>query len=505
MTRLAAIDVGTNSVRTTVVEVTGSEPYRLVDEEKEYTRLGEGRGPDGRLTPEAMDRTTAALRRMCDLAIRLQAETILGVATAAVRDAPNGREYVNTVREQVGLELRVLSGEEEADLAFLAAAESFPLSGRSAVVDIGGGSVEVVGATGRQIESVASLPFGALSLAERFSGEDPMPEATFADMRRHVRRALHDALPKGGPPVTALVASGGTVNALASMVAARKGTGGTSVHGFELAESDVVHLLAMLRRSTQRERLHVPGLPPGRADIITPGAVIVAEVMRRFGVNALWVNAKGIREGLIIEHIRGSGAGEITDTIEAAARFGERCNWDEPHARAVAALADSLFEQLSGPLGIDPTLRRLLAVAALLHDVGYFISYERHHKHSFHLIIHTSLPGLTRRELALVAAVARYHGGALPKARHEELRAVDREDRRVVEELAALLRLADGLDRTRDQQVAGVTARLDGHALRLQVAGAGPLDVVIHGALEKTDLLERTFGLKAEIVPATGN
>jgi exopolyphosphatase/guanosine-5'-triphosphate,3'-diphosphate pyrophosphatase len=505
MTRLAAIDVGTNSVRTTVVEVNDGEPYRLVDEEKEYTRLGEGRGSDGSLADDAMERTTAALRRMCDLALRLQAETIVGVATAAVRDAPNGREWVNTVREQVGLELRVLSGEEEARLAFLAAAESFPLQGRSAVVDVGGGSVEVVAATGRQIESVMSVPFGALSLAERFGGEDPMSESTYADLRRHVRRGLRDAVPKGGPPVSTLVASGGTVNALASMVAARTGSGGTSVHGFELAARDVNHLLAMLRRSTQRERLRVPGLPPGRADIITPGAVIVAEVMRAFDANSLWVNAKGIREGLIIEHVRGGSTAKVTDPIAAAERFAERCNWEEAHSRAVAALADSLFSQLSGPLGIDPSLRTLLRIAALLHDVGYFISYERHHKHSFHLIIHTSLPGLSRRELAIVAAVARYHSGALPKARHEELAAIDRPDRRIAEQLASLLRLADGLDRTRDQQVSGVIATLEAGVVRLEVNGTGPLDVIIHGAREKADLLERTFHVRVDIEPGKGD
>lgn len=501
MTRVAAIDVGTNSVRTTVVETSPADPYRVVDDEKAYTRLGQGRDAEGRLAPEAMERTTAALARMLDIVRRLQAGTVIAVATAAVREAPNGPEYVARVREELGLDLRILSGEEEARLAFVAAAESFPLTGRAAVVDVGGGSVEVVVATSGQIESVTSLPFGAITLSERFVDRDPLPEDSYRRLRRFVRKELRGSLGKAEPPVTVMVGSGGTVNALASMIAARNDDGGPSVHGYELARRDVMHTLGLLRRTTQAERTRIQGLPPQRADIILPGAVAVSEVMRHFQANTMWVNGRGIREGLVLDHLRGSTpASDPADPIAAAERFAARCDWEEGHARAVCALAESMFDQLAGPLGLDAQNRRLLHVAALLHDVGYFISYEQHHKHSYHLIIHSALPGLTRRELAIVAAVARYHRGALPKSKHEALAGLDRADRRAVMRLAALVRLADGLDRTRDQQVTSVEVTVGTDAVRVAVRGDGPLDAVLHGASEKSDLFEVAFGLPVEVV-----
>jgi exopolyphosphatase/guanosine-5'-triphosphate,3'-diphosphate pyrophosphatase len=238
-------------------------------------------------------------------------------------------------------------------------------------------------------------------------------------------------------------------------------------------------------------------------DIIVAGAIVVSEVMRALGANVLWVNSKGVREGIVIDTIdRARGTERQLDRGEAIRAFGRRCEYDAAHAEQVCALSLSLFDQLSECLGLDPDQRPLLEAAALLHDVGYHIAYEKHHKHSYHLISYSDLAGFKNRELRMIAAIARYHRGALPKTRHEGMANLDKKDRRTVERLGGILKLADGLDRTRTQRVNVVDATREGDTVTVRATGENGLGVELHGAAQKADLMERAFDVRVDVVHA---
>jgi exopolyphosphatase/guanosine-5'-triphosphate,3'-diphosphate pyrophosphatase len=268
-----------------------------------------------------------------------------------------------------------------------------------------------------------------------------------------------------------------------------------TVHGAELTEAQVVQQLSGLRRMSVEERRLVPGLPEHRADIIVGGALVVSEVMRLFGANILRVNAKGLREALLLDTIQKATARKprAADRMRGVLEFARKTRYEKEHALHVAVLALSLFDQLAEPLGLDVHDRQLLEAAAVLHDVGYFIDYDRHHKHSYHLITHATLPGFSPRDVQIVASTARYHRGAFPERKHEAMRRLSPEDRVRTERLAAVLRLADGLDRSRTQAVRGVRVDATDDAVTLTLEGHAPLDVEVYGAQTKGVLFEKVF------------
>lgn len=500
MRRIAAIDIGSNSVRSIVVEVPQSGPPRLLHDEKVQTRLAAGLSRTDTLDPKAMDRTVDALGRMLEMVRASDVEKTRAVATSAVRDAVNGKAFVARVRRELGLDVEIVTPEDEGRLAFLSAAAHFDLEGRVAVIDLGGGSLEVVRAVGSEIEAIDSLALGTVALTERFATEDPLRPKAFKALRKHVRSSLADVFGPDPDAPRLLVGSGGTVNSLAWMASHLHGESFNSIQGYAIARADVVHLVALLKRSTVEERRAIQGLAPQRADIILAGAVVVDEVMRLFGANELRVNAKGIREGLVQEAVSThKRARDPRGRMRAVTDFARRCRFDRKHSLHVAGLALSLFDQLADGLGLAEDGRPLLEAAAVLHDVGYYIAYDRHHKHSYHLVRHADLPGFTPREREMIASLARYHRGALPRAQHESLRRLAAADREQVERLGALLRLADGLDRSRGQKVRCVTADIAGKRLVLHLEGDPPLDIEVYGAMGKGDLFQRAFGFTVEV------
>jgi exopolyphosphatase/guanosine-5'-triphosphate,3'-diphosphate pyrophosphatase len=418
-----------------------------------------------------------------------------------MRKGTNAEEFSERLKDELGLDVEVISHPEEGRLAFLSAASAFDLEGRVAVMDIGGGSVEIVRSTGREIEFITSLHIGAVVMSERFHREDPMPKEDYKRLRKHARSVLKHALGSDPDPVTTLVGSGGTVNALAAMNVSAKNPSYSTLQGFELRREELIHLQARLARSTSAERHAIAGLPENRVDIIVAGAIVVSEVMRALGANSLWVNTKGVREGIVIDTVdRMRGHERQLDRGEAIRAFGRRCDYDAAHAEQVCALSLALFDQLQDPLELEEQTRPLLEAAALLHDVGYHIAYERHHKHSYHLISYSDLPGFKNRELRMIAAIARYHRGALPKARHEGMAHLDKQERKLVSRLGGLLKLADGLDRTRTQRVTRVEATCEGDTVTISADGTNGLGVELHGAAQKADLMERAFDVRVDVV-----
>ncbi len=500
-TRLGAIDIGSNSVRLMVVEVLRGGAYRILDEEREPTRLGRSVSAHGRLDDESIDRTVQALRTFKQIAAGYQVSALRTIATCAVREARNGPEFCRRVREEVGLEVEVIPGDREARLAFSSVQHAFDLSGRNVVVaDIGGGSTEIVFATGGLIESIFSTPLGAVRLTEQFGlGENAAP----ADLDRLADEVVECLKKRTTRPLFAphfMVGSGGTFTTLAELVMAAKKQVDIPVAGYKVSHAEVRHLLDRLAKMPLRARRSMPGMTPDRADIILAGLTIVDGLLARFRVNTLVIHTRGVRDGLVWEMIDDATGGAAAHADprhrdEAIERLAAACSGELEHGRQVARLAGRIHEQLAEPLALVPGDRALLEIAARLQDVGYVINYDQHHKHSYHLIRNSRLPGVRTHDLELIANVARYHRGALPKRKHENLARLSAEEQQRVQRMAAILRLAGGLDRSRSQQVRDVVARIEGDRVVLEVAADDEPQVDIWGAERRTELFEKVFGM----------
>lgn len=507
--RIAAIDVGSNSIRQLIADVSPDGTIRVVDEMKEAPRLGAGLASSGLLADESMDRAIEALSRMAALARAAGATRIEAVATSAVRDAANGEEFLRRVRAATGLDIRLLSGADEARLSFRSAIAHFDLAaGRTIVIDIGGGSLELAMSAGGMIDRLLSFPFGAVRLTERFLGMSPR-RRDIEDLRRAVRFELRRSVPAREWRGAQVIGSGGTFTNLAGMFLARQQVTARTVHATRIQRSELEHIIDSLAAMSPAERLRVPGLKPERSDIIVAGLCVAAEVLARLDARELVVSRYGIREGLLLETARiAPNAADPGEARERSIRdLAERSHYDAPHASQVRALALALFDAIGARLGCTPADRQTLADAALLHDIGYHIGYDTHHKHSYHLIVHAELLGVDPQEQVVIANVARYHRGARPKKSHRNLAALPKEVRRRIRALAAILRVADGLDRGHSGAVATLRARWTTRGIRIVVvpasAGAG-VRLETWGAARKLALLERVAKTPVYFVDEAG-
>lgn len=506
-TRLAAIDIGTNSIRCIVVEVDQQGRFMVKDDEKATVRLGENLSKSGLISPAACARALEAVGRMRKLIEGFNVTEVEAVATSAVRSASNGRELVDELSRVLGREIRIISGEEEAELAAISALHNFEMgASRYAMIDIGGGSLEIVIALGNHIEEYFSLDLGAVLMTERFFSADPITPGDYQKFQRHVRTQLKNTFSGEKIAVQSFIGSGGTITSLGGMVMHMRRQAFSSVHGYEVLRSEVVHLLAMLQRKDIKGRRSLAGLNPDRADIIVAGLGVVDELMNFFGANLLRVNERGIREGLIITCIRRLGlmpaeSGPRT-WKQSVLEFARSCHYDEPHSKHVARLALAIFDRLAKESGMSKPERTMLEAAALLHDIGYFISYDSHHKHSYHLIRHADLFGLTPREREMTAQIARYHRKSLPKKKHVEFNHLTEKDQMIVSRLGGILRLADGLDRRRSGLVEVVDLQKAGDLFKVQLLGTEDISVEIFGGNAKRDLFEKAFS--GSVVFVTG-
>jgi exopolyphosphatase/guanosine-5'-triphosphate,3'-diphosphate pyrophosphatase len=505
--RLAAMDIGTNSIRCIVVEADHKGGYRVLDDEKSTVRLGEQLAKTGSISPHASARALEAVGRFRKLIAGLKVDAIEAIATSAMRRAGNGQELLDALSGEFGHEIRVISGLEEAELAMISAQRHFDMEyKRYAVFDIGGGSLEITTALGNHIEQCYSLDLGAVVMTDQFLKSDPAGKGELEKLQQHVRSSLKKQVNRSNVQLQTLIGSGGTVSALGCMAMNTRGKSYSSVHGYDVLRSEIVHLLAMLTRKDLKERRMVPGLNADRADIIVAGVAVVEELMRFFGANQLLVNERGIREGLIIRAMEKHGlmpaASSPRTWRESALDFVRSCHVDEPHSLHVSSLALSMFDALAVPFNLKKSDRKLLEAAAILHDVGYFIAYSSHHKHSYHLIRHAELFGFTPRERELIAQIARYHRKSMPKRKHETFQALQSDDRQRVERLGGILRLADGLDRRRSSIVQSLVCEFRGTSFRMNLSGSEDMSVEIFGGTAKKDLFEKAFGMDVTFVAA---
>ena len=508
--RISAIDIGSNSIRQTIADVSPTGVIRVVDEMKAAPRLGAGLDKKGSLSEIAIQNALSTLTRMATLATQLGVKRTEVVATSAVREASNGEAFLKRVRTETGLKVRVLRGEDEARLSFRSALAHFDLGvGRAVVMDIGGGSLELALSADGLVERLISLPMGAIRMTEQYLGPGGKKKG-MRKLRKHVRLELRRHLSARHWHATRITCSGGTFTSLAAIYLARVGMeSAKTVHGTVIPRIDLEHMVDMLHNMSQEERQAVPGLSEARSDIIVAGLAVAAEVAARVEAKELVISGYGIREGILLEsaHIAPSPADPGEARERSVRELAERSHYEEPHATHVQKLALQLFDSIGQRLGCAPDDRRLLSDAALLHDIGYHISYDKHNKHSYHLIQHADLLGMTPAEQVMAANVARYHRGAEPKKKHTNYGGLEKSMRDTIKRLAAILRVADGFDRGHANAVAEIRVRWLDRALRLtavpQRQGAN-LRLEIWGASRKSRLLSEVAGVPVEIVAPDG-
>ena len=506
--RLAAIDIGTNSVHMIVVRVRPDFSFEVIDREKEMVRLGAG-GLDGKkLTHEGMTSALQSLSKFERLARSHQVDEILAVATSATREAENGGEFLAEIERTTGIRPRIITGTEEARLIHIAAVYGVDTPKATVVIDIGGGSVEITLGAGPKAQFARSFKIGVIRLTERFVTTDPLGGRDERKLVKHigaqVDRYVRHIVASGFDRV---IGTSGTILSIGTVATAMdRGSVPSEIRNLRVSAKSIRRFRKQVTELDLAKRLQLPGLDPRRADLTVAGAVLIDTLLRKLNANEITLCDLALREGLVLDYIHRHRS-EIArvdrypdvrrrSTIELA----ERCNWEADHSRQVTRLALALFDQTKDLHGLSDREREWLEYASLLHDIGNHISYERHHQHSYYLIKNGDLRGFEPDEIEVMALLTRYHRRARPKRSHPGYGKLSKPLRRTVKALSVFLQLAETLDRSRNGVVRKVEVRERNGALRLDVYAVGDAELEVWAANRQLDSLEATLGRTAKIV-----
>ncbi len=498
--RLAAIDVGSNSVHMVVADVTRDGHLVVVDRVKELVRLGRRVFLTGRLTAESMDLASRALKHFQQVAQVRRVKRLRVVATSAVREAANRSVFLKRIRRETGLAVEVIEGQEEARLIFNAARYALGLDGGPhLLLDVGGGSVELVLVREGRPLWLRSFPLGAARLTERFLTSDPPREAEVSALTAHLKRELAEVLDSARRlGVTRTIGTSGTVNSLIAMVRAGRGEELGRLHCASVAAAEIGRLKDRVLECDASERAELPGADAKRVDLMPAAAILVDFILSRTNSPELVACSWALREGVLLELAglasdRGAAAARRRSVEALAARF----SGSNAHGRQVARLALQIYDGCVGSLALAPEARELLEYAALLHDIGHMIDHDRHHHHSYYLIKNGELFGFDPIEIEVIALAARSHRKQSPKLDSPQLDALSREKRRTVRALAAILRVADALDRSHSNVVRSVAIRPASAGLVFEVdSGTTDAALELWTSQRRAELLARLLDRK---------
>ena len=499
MRRIAIIDVGSNTVKLVDFAYEPGRSYRQVDELRSVVRLSEGMATTGRLGDAAVERGLSALRTFASYCRATDVDDVVATATSAVRGASNGAAFVAAVREHTGIELVVLSGEEEARSGSLAAANAFSLHD-AVVLDLGGGSVQLSRLAGRRFASGSSWPLGAVRATESMLRGDPPKPKSVKALAAATREAVEPWFERNGGPTRDLIGMGGTLRNLANVVQARRGYPLDLLHGYGLSRDALAELTEDLLGLTAARRAELPSLNRDRADIIVAGAVVIREVLAVSGADAIAVSGQGLREGLLYPFLVPHDD-HLLDDVKAFSILNlMRQYHDQPaHNEHVRRVAWWLFDALEPVHGLGEGERDLLGAAALVHDIGMAVDYYRHEHHGFTLALGRALPGFSHREQVIVALLVRHHrkGQVSDGGLGDVLEA---NDMAAVRLLSGLLRVAEYLDRGKAQRVTGVSVHHGGGSVRIEAHAEGDARLEIDAARHRADLLASALGMRVDVV-----
>jgi exopolyphosphatase/guanosine-5'-triphosphate,3'-diphosphate pyrophosphatase len=509
--RMAALDLGSNSFHLLVADVHVDGTFTAVAREKEMLRLGDDVGRHGRITPATADRAIAAIRSLRALADALGAREVIAKATSAIRTASNGPEFIDRIEAETGVEVEVINGNEEARLVFAAIRASVVLEPSPALcMDVGGGSVEIMIGDAAGLRWATSLLLGVGRLTADCVRDDPPSKADRERLAERISGGLGplvDEIRRRGPRLA--VGTSGTLNDLVRMaVAARSGEvplpASTNALRASRTDLELLHTRIMAAKTSERRRM--PGLEePKRAELLPAGSTLLVRALQLFDIDGLIVSDWALREGIVLDAVRSHDPSDWSDDPRALRRasvasLARRCNSDTTHTTNVARLARRLFDQTTELHELGDSDREMLEFAALLHDIGQHVSRKGHHRHAAYLVEHGELRGFDPTEVAFLAALVRHHRRGDPKPAESRFGALSGEERARLRKLAALLRVADGLDRGRRGGVEDIVVHVGKDLVVIRLVTRDDAELELWGARRRRELFEKVYGRELELV-----
>ncbi len=505
---LAAIDIGTHSFHLVIVEILKDGKFKILDRAKENVRLGSGGKDMKMIAPDAMTRGVGTLRTFSEIA-RTYKAPIRAVATSAVREALNQTEFVKKVYDATGISIEVISGFEEARMIYLGILQALPVFDRPVLtIDIGGGSVEyLIGLKGESKYS-NSLKIGCVRLTERYFNKSSLKEKDIDACREHIVGFLSPVkreLKKF--KYDAVIGSSGTIQNIANMIRGiREEIINASVNNFTFTKDELSQIVKkILKAKTEKQRLKIFGLDPNRVDLIVAGALVLQESFEVLNIKRMTVSEFALREGIIYDYLqnrilKSSRHDHLSNLrFKSIRHLAETFDYDPDHANQSAKLSLAIFDQTRSLHKLGAREREFLEFAALLHEVGFFISHDQHHRHSYYLIRNSELPGFTDTEKEIIANVARYHRKSHPKSKHEGYGRLNEKDQLIVNKLASILRIADGLDRSHINKIAGIVCRSHAKEVVLRIKSRDKIHLEEWAVNMKKTLFEEVFHKKIVI------
>jgi exopolyphosphatase/guanosine-5'-triphosphate,3'-diphosphate pyrophosphatase len=499
----AVIDAGSNAIRLQISSVDQPGTYRIIEQDRRPARLGHNVFETGVLDPASRSDALDALKRFKSIADRHNVTCLRAIATSAMREARDGASFIESAAE-LGIKLEVLSEEEEARLISLGILSGLKFDPPLGLfLDIGGGSVELGVGNHSQMSALASLPLGAVRLTERFLKHDPPTEKELDALERFVKQKLGPAAHRiSREKYTMVFGSGGTLTSLAEMDA--RLTGDSHQESlYVLRRGRLKSLFDLLRSQPLHERVSSIAGDPKRADILVAGAGVLLAITTHLELDYIFVSSRGLRDGLMADVLRKSfpayiGAWtEEADRSESIEEVGEKYNYDKAHSQQVARLSVTLFEQLRPLHGLPERYANILHAAAMLHDIGLFIAYPKHHKHTYYLIKSSGPSSFDPMELDLIANIARYHRKSHPSSKHLPFSQLSAVQQDIVRKLSAILRVADGLDYGRQARVREILCRRKPEkVLSIGLEGTGDMTDEIRSASDKSGLMSEVYGME---------
>ena len=506
--RIAAIDLGTNSFHALIVEIFSDGSFYTVDKLKEMVLLAE-KGLGDRLSVQAMDRGIDALKKIKLLADNQQAETILAYATSAIREAENGGDFIQRAIDEVGVKINAIPGRIEAELIGLAVQHGIRMPKNPAVImDIGGGSVEFILADQEKFHHLSSKKLGVARMTAKFIDHDPITKKEIDSLKNHFDNQLADVAEAFAMHRSSmLVGSSGTMENIGLMIAHRNNkTPNLTVNELEFSSKEFFEFYDDVIGLDEKKRAKLKGLDEKRIKLLPAGLVLVYYILKKFGIKRVKISSQALREGIVLRYIKKEMSDGVRVHLDESPRrrsvleLVHKCDWHEEHSMHVAKIAVKLFDELSGELDLEFQDRELLEYASFMHDIGYHISHRKHHKHALYIINNADLKGFKEEEIDVMANVARYHRRSTPKSRHSHFKKLDKNAKARVNKLSAILRVADGLDRSHFQNVRELEVVKNTSQIKLKIETETDPNLEIWGAMRKRFLFEEVTGKELEII-----
>ena len=508
MPRYAAVDIGSNSIRMQAAETNAGMPTTILAAERQVTRLGAGVFHDGRITADAMAFVCANLERMAQVYRKLDVIGVRAVATSAVRDASNQQEFLERAAKALGSPVEIISGQEEARLIHLGVLARWPQGDkRVLMIDLGGGSAEVILSEHGILSDAFSKPLGAVRLTEVFLKTDPPAPIDLRRMTEYIDEKLVAPLRKIGPgPFDRAICTSATAAAIVCAINRVTRARREEADRLKATLSQVRKFYGEVSTLDLNGRRKIQGIGPNRAELIVAGAAVFLRFLELFKQPAMHYSVAGVRDGIIADlTARGVGR-ELSmlnrDQRRAVEQMARRYGVQLPHARKVSELAHRLFQALQPLHKLPPGFGKLLEAAAYLHDIGHFVSGTSHHKHSYYLVAHSDLPGFTDTERQTIATLCRYHRKSMPTPRHSPFQTMDPESRRAITLLVPLLRIADSLDRSHEQRVNDLQVQFRNGTVTLALAADPEPDLEVWAAERVAEFFQETYQVQLQLTRA---